>query len=237
VCILLPISVPKRILPFARSASIGGTLERETRKTKSRDRILIAAEAVFGEMGYEAASVEVIAQRANVTRKTVYNQFASKEDVAEQLLARNEALVEPLYRDRIRSGEAAIALLENILLDSAGWCVANPNLALMALAPAKRPNLEPPEGRPSFQGIVRDTILLGQVQGTIRRDEDAEFLSMILLGIYAQAMITVIAGFPYDPAQIKRIIRILIEGAGSPRPSSAFDDPSSPGSANSEHNQ
>ena len=217
--------------------SIGGILGRETRKTGSRDRILNAAEAVFGELGFEAASVEVIAQRANVTRKTVYNQFASKEDVAEQLLARNEALVEPLYRERIRSDEPAIALLENILLDSAGWCVANPNLALMALAPAKRPSLDPPEDRPSFQGIVRDTIRLGQAQGTIRRDEDAEFLSMILLGIYAQAMITVIAGFPYDPVQIKKIIRVLIEGVGSTRPTPASEDLGSSETINSENNQ
>lgn len=185
---------------------------RKSRRTKSREQILNAAEMVFGEVGFEAASVEDIARRAKVTRKTVYNQFTSKEDVAEQMLARNETAVEPLYRSRIEAGENAEDLLETILLDSAGWCVANPNLALMALAPVKRPNLEPPADRPSFQGIVRDTIQLGQMQGKIRRDEDADLLTMILLGIYAQAMITILAGFPYDPEQIKRIIRILLEG-------------------------
>lgn len=192
----------------------GDALTRERRRTKSREQILNAAEMVFGEVGFEAASVEDIARRAKVTRKTVYNQFTSKEDVAEHLLARNETAVEPLYRARIEAGESAVTLLETILLDSAGWCVANPNLALMALAPVKRPNLEPPADRPSFQGIVRDTIRLGQAQGRIRRDEDADFLSMVLLGIYAQAMITILAGFPYDPKQIIRIIRILLEGIG-----------------------
>lgn len=202
---------------------MGDPVTGKRRKTGSRDRILNAAETVFGKLGYDATSVEDIARRAQVTRKTVYNQFASKEDLAEQLLARNEALVEPLYRDRILAGEDAIVLLETILLDSAGWCVANPNLALMALAPVKRPNLDPPEGRPSFQGIVRDTIRLGQAQGRIRPDEDAEFLSMVLLGIFAQAMITVIAGFPYDPRHIRRIVRVLIEGIGAKGP--GYDGP------------
>ncbi|WP_168770449.1 TetR/AcrR family transcriptional regulator [Flavimaricola marinus] len=107
-----------------------------------------AAKVVFGASGIDAASVEEIARRASETRKAVYNQFAPKEDVADQMLARMEASVEPLYRDRIPS------------------------------------------------------------------DENTDFLSTALLGNYAQAMITVISDFPYDPKQIRRIVRVLIECIG-----------------------
>ncbi|RUS63414.1 TetR/AcrR family transcriptional regulator [Pseudorhodobacter sp. E13] len=186
----------------------------EGRKDRSRSQILDAAYAVFGDLGYDATRVADIAKRAGLTRKTVYNLFTSKEALAEDLIARNEAMAEPLYRARIDGGEDALHLLETILLDSAGWCIANPNIAPLALAPKKRPGLAPPEGRPSFQRIVRDTIALGQMQGFVRNDEDADFMSMLLLGIYAQAMITVLAGHPYDPDQIRRIIRLLVQGIG-----------------------
>lgn len=174
-----------------------------------------AAESAFRELGYDSTRVEDIARSAGLTRKTVYNLFLSKEDVAEQVIARNEATSEPLYRGRIENGEDAVALLERILLENAEWCISNPNIATMALVPNKRPGLAPPAGRPSFQRIVRDAIRLGQRQGRFRNDENADFMSMVLLGIYAQAMISILAGHPYDPDQIRRIIRVVVEGIGA----------------------
>lgn len=67
-------------------------------------------------------------------------------------------------------GDDARTLLETVFLDSAGWCLANPALARIALAPPTPPSLEPPEGRPSFQRLVTDILRLGQAEGTIRRD-------------------------------------------------------------------
>jgi TetR/AcrR family transcriptional regulator of autoinduction and epiphytic fitness len=118
------------------------------------------------------------------------------------------------YRDRMKAGEDALALLEAVFLDSASWCLGNGALAKLALAPAERPTLEPPSDRPSFQGLVRDILLLGQAQGRIRRDEDVDFMALILLGIYAQAMLTVLAGRPFDADEIRRIVRVVVEGIG-----------------------
>jgi TetR/AcrR family transcriptional regulator of autoinduction and epiphytic fitness len=186
-----------------------------TRTQRSRSLILDAADVAFRDLGFANTSVEEIAQRAGLTRKTVYNLFSSKEDVAHQLIARIEAEPEPLYRARMAANEDAIAVLEKIFLDSAGWCLANPSIARLALAPADRPALEPPGDRPSFQGIVRDAVALGQRQGVIRSDEDANFLSLILLGIYAQAMLTALSGGPFRADEIPRLIRLVVEGIGA----------------------
>ena len=61
------------------------------RTERSRILILDAADAAFREKGFAATSVEEIAMRAGLTRKTVYNLFASKDDIASQLKARAEA--------------------------------------------------------------------------------------------------------------------------------------------------
>jgi TetR/AcrR family transcriptional regulator, mexJK operon transcriptional repressor len=44
-----------------------------------RHQILSGARQVFAELGYERASVDVIASRAGVSKATVYNHFADKE--------------------------------------------------------------------------------------------------------------------------------------------------------------
>ena len=186
-----------------------------TPKRTERSRLLIldAADAAFREMGFAATSVEAIANRAGLTRKTVYNLFASKDEIASQLIARVEANDLP-YRDRMKAGEDVLRLLEGVFLDSAYWCLANPSLGKLALAPAERPALEPPPDRPSFQRLVRDILVLGQRQGVIRRDDDPNFMALILLGVYGQAMLSVLAGRRFTEDEIRRLIRIVVEGIG-----------------------
>lgn len=183
------------------------------RTERSRILILDAADTAFREKGFAATSVEEIATRAGLTRKTVYNLFVSKDEIASQLIARVEANDAP-YRDRMEAGEDVFPLLEDVFLDSARWCLANPSLAKLALAPAERPSLEPPSDRPSFQGLVRDLLMLGQRQGVIRRDDDPNFMALVLLGIYGQAMLTALSGGPFSQDEIKHIIRIVVEGIG-----------------------
>lgn len=186
----------------------------QKRTERSKSLILNAADSAFRELGFAATSVEEIATRAGLTRKTVYNLFKSKEEIAFQLIARVEANDE-VYRARMRSDEDARTLLEVVFLDSAHWCLANPAIAKIALAPVERPTLEPPPDRPSFQRLVRDHLVLGQRQGFIRTDEDPNFMSLVLLGIYGQAMLTALAGGPFSDELIKQIVRVVIEGIGA----------------------
>jgi TetR/AcrR family transcriptional regulator of autoinduction and epiphytic fitness len=186
-----------------------------SRTERSRLLILDAADEAFREQGLPTTPMEEIARRAGLTRKTVYNLFASKEDIARRLIARIEALPEPLYRARIEANEPALAILEKVLLDSAGWCAANPSLARLALEPAERPSLVPPSGRASLQHYVRDALVLGQRQGSIRSDEDGNFMTLIVLGIFGQAMLSALAGAPVGQDDIRRIVRIVVEGIGA----------------------
>ena len=185
------------------------------RTDRSKALILDAADAAFRELGFDNTGMEEIARRAGLTRKTVYNLFSSKEEIALQLVAQVEAVSDPTYRSRIDANEDVFAQLEAVLLDSAGWCLANPSLAKLALAPAERPSLEPPAGRPSFQLLVRDMLVLGQSQGKIRADEDPNFMALVLLGIYGQAMLSALAGVPFGEDDIRRLIRVVVEGIGA----------------------
>lgn len=52
--------------------------KRRTRKSTIRNEILQAAENIFLEKGYMLASVDEIAARADVTKRTLYKHFPSK---------------------------------------------------------------------------------------------------------------------------------------------------------------
>jgi TetR/AcrR family transcriptional regulator of autoinduction and epiphytic fitness len=184
------------------------------RTDRSRALILEAADQAFRALGFANTSMEEIAVRAGLTRKTLYNLFSSKDEIALTLIARVEA-ADAGYRARIAAHEDVLPLLVAVFLDSAGWCLANPSLARLALSPAERPSVAPPPDRPSFQRLVRDILVLGQQQGVIRPDEDPDFMALVLLGIYGQAMLTALATGTFSEADIRRIIRLVVEGIGS----------------------
>jgi TetR/AcrR family transcriptional regulator, mexJK operon transcriptional repressor len=48
-------------------------------RKRKRAAILDAAAELFVQYGYDGASTEMIAERAGVSRQTIYNQFANKE--------------------------------------------------------------------------------------------------------------------------------------------------------------
>ena len=58
---------------------------RHPKPRDSRDRILAAALALFGERGYAATSVDDIAARAGLTKGALYYYFTDKADIARDL--------------------------------------------------------------------------------------------------------------------------------------------------------
>jgi len=60
------------------------TPKRETRvekQARTRAKLIVAAATVFAQHGYEAASVEQIAERAGYSHGAVYSNFAGKSDL------------------------------------------------------------------------------------------------------------------------------------------------------------
>jgi AcrR family transcriptional regulator len=55
--------------------------KRELTKVQNRQSILDSAREVFGELGYEAATVRDIIRRAGLAAGTFYNYYRSKEEV------------------------------------------------------------------------------------------------------------------------------------------------------------
>jgi AcrR family transcriptional regulator len=74
------------VIPLNAGLTTGlNTGKREQTKLANRQAILDAARAVFGEMGYEAASVRDVIRRSNLSVGAFYNYYRSKEEVYQAL--------------------------------------------------------------------------------------------------------------------------------------------------------
>lgn len=80
----------------------------------TRTRIIEAAEALFYEHGLRSVSVDAIAERAGVTKRTVYYHFDSKDAlIAASLEMRDRSTVE---RYRSWLGDPALPMRERIVM-------------------------------------------------------------------------------------------------------------------------
>lgn len=62
--------------------------EENSRSRAKHEEILAAAAEVFRAEGYEAASMDRVAERAGASKRTVYNHFGSKEALFEEVVTR-----------------------------------------------------------------------------------------------------------------------------------------------------
>jgi len=58
----------------------------KARRGESREAIVAAAERLFLERGFGSVSMDELAEAAGVARRTLYNQFASKEEIFRAML-------------------------------------------------------------------------------------------------------------------------------------------------------
>jgi AcrR family transcriptional regulator len=63
-------------------------LNRQERKSQTRDRLIDAAAQVFARRGFEAATIDEVAAAAGYTKGAVYSNFASKTDLFIALIER-----------------------------------------------------------------------------------------------------------------------------------------------------
>lgn len=85
---------------------------KPTRKEKEQEfrlnLILDAAEEVFGETSFGGASVEEIAQRAEISVGTLYNLFRSKEDVYRAVVSRAQNIFFDRAEARFRAARGPL---------------------------------------------------------------------------------------------------------------------------------
>jgi AcrR family transcriptional regulator len=103
----------RELLYLTLQDSVADRRKRSRRKTQDkRERILSAALRVISEKGYEASSIETIAERAEVSKGSVYRYYSSKESLVNELINSMFDKLAEKIQESIHQDIDAIELIE-----------------------------------------------------------------------------------------------------------------------------
>lgn len=86
----------------------------KARRGDSREAVIAAAERLFLERGFGAVSMDDLAGAAGVARRTLYNQFASKEEIFREMLLRVSGQLESAFPPGIETQGGVEEVLRRI---------------------------------------------------------------------------------------------------------------------------
>lgn len=86
---------------------------RELKKERTRQAISDTATRLFAQRGFDGVTVAEVAEAAGVSEKTIFNYFATKEDLLFDEVPRREAELVGAVRDR-EPGESVVAAVRRL---------------------------------------------------------------------------------------------------------------------------
>lgn len=187
---------------------------RERRHLHTRQELVYAAIEVIGEYGFDGATIDRVADRAGISRGTVYTHYPKGRD---DLLRAAYAELGQQVADRTRETasdasdwQAQLLAHARVLLDISQiervghfYNVAGPALA--------------PEGaglgKGSLAGValIRETITTAQATGAVARDVSPEQTAILLVGALREAAAAVTSGAS-EASEIEESFIRLIKG-------------------------
>ncbi len=159
---------------------------RERRRLEIRERILEAAFEIFETQGYDATTVNEIAERADIAYGTFFNHFPAKLDLLRALADRAlEDLFERVEEVRKEPGGFAEHLVLLFERTAEGALETGPKsrdlmAAMMTLAYPQSATTSDQRMRVMFRRLLED----GRAAGELRDDEALETLLEIVVGAW-----------------------------------------------------
>ena len=110
---------------------------RERKKQRTREAIADAALELFDKHGFDAVTVADVAEAAEVSEKTIFNYFASKEDLVFEGAVQRTAALQEALRNRGAGGSivepfrsATAAFLDRLETEPVETIVAVPRMVM-----------------------------------------------------------------------------------------------------------
>jgi AcrR family transcriptional regulator len=157
---------------------------RERKKLETRQRILESGVALFATRGYDSTTMEQIGERADVSRATVFNYFARKEDIVFEWFGRLRAEFATSLADEDQQTVDSMSRLRRAFRVLAQGYEADPatgRAMVRAWQRAGGPLLADESDAPE---LVANTVRAGQRAGDIPRGLDPDHIARILFDVY-----------------------------------------------------
>ena len=158
---------------------------RARRRRELRERVYEVCRELFPKHGFEATTVEQIAEAADIAPATFFNHFGSKRGVLALMTSEVFTYVGSLIEAHL-GGERPIGRqLVGLARDAGEQIAENHHIARDVVLELVRMEARPEEPSPYLARLhqpVTAALEAGQKRGEVRSDLDAQFLSEMVVG-------------------------------------------------------
>jgi AcrR family transcriptional regulator len=201
---------------------------REDKRELTRQQLLTAAAELFNERGYEATSVEDMAERANLSKGTFYYHFETKEALVVELRRSMLAgTVDQTYA-LLSQGQAPLTVLEKLLLERAAFTEREPELSKVfflqrigvILFKDEDLIVQPdPTGQRKllFRAAIYEMVCEAQKRGQVRSDQSPAEITGMIVACFLHAQGAWLAGNRSSSLvdKVHRWLHNLLDGVGT----------------------
>lgn len=182
------------------------------RSSRADQAILVAAIELLAEVGYQAMSIEAIAERAGVSKPTIYRRYSGKEELVADAI---ESLREEVPIPDVGSLKADIQTLLESAVQMVQSALARQTMAMIISSATSSPQFAQIYAtkylmprREAF-GIILDR---AKARNEIRQSTDNGLFFDFVSGIMFHALIFEPQGESYED-YIGRAVQFLVEAA------------------------
>jgi len=165
---------------------------RERKKREQRERIYETARQLFLANGFEATTVDQIAEAADIAQTTFFNYFQSKAALLREMTNEVSDRLEAMLAEQLATPGTAEARIMSFVQDVVRQIDRAENLTRDILLEFIRTSSRPGEALPYLLRVREPfeiVIIEGQEQGNVRRDFDARLLAEMVIGTLHMALV------------------------------------------------
>lgn len=191
---------------------------RERNKQKVTERIIVAAMELFKTQGYEQTTMDDIANKAEISRGTLFNYFPSKDALllpwGEEIL---DQFVQPRLTDYLATQPKTIDVLRFLFASMGESVLAAPDVIRAFVGEALKPNNKPQveRTRTGMLEIFVKVLRYGQARGEVRSDIPLEDIAGYMSALQTGLLFHLLEAGPLEDADPSPVIaRMMMFIAG-----------------------
>ena len=194
---------------------------RERNKQKVTERIVAAAMELFKAHGCEQTTMDDIAEKAEISRGTLFNYFPSKDALllpwGQEIL---EQYVQPQLTAYLNAQTPTIEVLQFLFASMSENVLAAPDVMRAfvgeALKPTNKPQIE--RARTGMMEVIIQVLRYGQTRGEVRSDLPLEDMAGYISALQTGLLFHLLEAAPVENASqvIARLLTFIEAGLAVP---------------------
>lgn len=188
----------------------------ERKKAATRQKIIDTAMNLIKANGFEATTLDQIAEEADVARKTLYNYYPNKEDIVIDYMQQQVIALAPEVIRGLEGLPDTISRIVQATMGSIEWFEKELNIVNLDKFCIYQmlKVLKNQDSRSGYDSILTYILKMGQAAGEIRQDIEAQELADNLEWIHVSILIGWANNRSIDAKGIyTRKVKLFLEGA------------------------